>query len=444
MKERVYNFLLYFSILILLMIIFNLLLYLTCSFDSKLLKDNIDESYDTLNEQGMFYKLSHTFNIFNNNCTDAVIINESYSIDKNHPFFSYMKARKNYNPNITEFELDETNGEGVSVNYDESLGIEMVDYNYDPVTELGNFIAGKLHYSINYGRYWHGYLILFRPLLLLFNITQIRYLLLLSFSILGTFFIYLIYKMFGKNVAIIFAMSLICSGYFSASYSLESSPVFLTMIIGSIFLLKRINKIKKFGIYIFVLGCITNYVDYLTVPLITLGIPCFIYLLKLVNEKKDWKYCIKFVIINFFIWFLGYGGTWISKWIIYDLFVGGNISMIQIGVTQSFYRMQRLNTNVTSEGCIPTIINIISNSSMYVLATIMILLFINKSNEYVTRFKKTIFSFLTLAFLTIVWYAILANHTIMHYYFTYRQSLVFMIGVLLSINISFFSNNDFK
>ena len=68
--------------------------------------------------------------------------------------------------------------------------------------------------------------------------------------------------------------------------------------ISSIIYLKYIDKIKNFYMYIFIVGCITNYVDYLTVPLITLGMLCGLHLFKLSYEKKDWKECLKELIIS--------------------------------------------------------------------------------------------------------------------------------------------------
>ena len=42
---------------------------------------------------------------------------------------------------------------------------------YDPVGELEEFLNGNINTSINYARYWHGYLPALRPLLIFFNIS---------------------------------------------------------------------------------------------------------------------------------------------------------------------------------------------------------------------------------------------------------------------------------
>lgn len=344
-----------------------------------------------------------------------------------------VKARKNYKMGLTKEELLDATGEGVTVNYDPIEDRETYNYTYDPVGELGDFLSEKIHSSINYGRYWHGYLILFRPLLLIFNILQIRKLLFFTYLLLFIYFTYLVKKRFGKDIAVILALSLIFSGYFSASYSLESSSIFLTMMISSIILLLRIDKIKNFSLYLFGVACITNFVDYLTVPLITLGMLSGLYLLKLMRDGKSWKYCLKFVIFNSIIWLLGYASTWFVKWLLYDITINDGESMIKVGLTQSLYRMRRVNETVSNGSyIIYTIIDIISKSSLYTIISLSLLLIVNKFNFSSKKFNRNALSFLFLALLPIVWYFALANHTVMHYYFTYRQSLLFIIGILLS------------
>ena len=119
----------------------------------------------------------------------------------------------------------------------------------------------------------------------------------------------------------IFAISLILYGYLLVSYSLESAPVFLVMMISSIILLKKIKKIKNLYLFIFIIACITNYVDYLTVPLITLAIPLILYITykQKENSNLQYKYFIKIIIKSSIIWLLGYALTWFSKWVIYDI-----------------------------------------------------------------------------------------------------------------------------
>ncbi len=443
MSKKIIGVLKYVSLFIILIVIFNLLLYLACSFDSKKIEKNVKESADILAKQGILYKLTYTFDVTNNNSTDTVIMNESYSVDSNDPFTSYMKARKNYKKGQTDYQLLETTGEGVTIHYNEETKEDEATF-YEPTVELKDFLDGKIHHSVNYGRYWHGYLILYRPLLLIFNVLQIRTFTLYIFVLLFAYFLYLLKKRFSTSVMVIYGMSLICSGYFSASYSLESTPIYLVMMISSIIYLKRLDKMKNMGLYIFAFGCIANYVDYLTVPLITLAVPCSLYLLKMIEQEEDWKTCVKFLIKCSILWVTGYALTWFTKWLLYDIFINDGKSMIKIGFTQSFYRTTRVNAEVgTEKSYINAIINIIGKVSFYTIITAGIIMWINKFKINVKEINKSTVVFIIISLYSIIWYVVLANHTLLHGYFTYRQSLLFMLGILLFVN-QLFVNSDNK
>ena len=437
--KKVFKYIFSFIIVIL---VFNIGLFLVCSFNSKLIKSNVKESSKVLSKQGLFYNLPF-LPVVNNNYTDSIIINESYSVDYKAPFTSYMKARRDYERGKIIKELEENNGEVTSITYNKTKEREVRSFN--PVDELKDFLSGKLNYSINYGRYWHGYLILYRPLLIMFNISQIRMFMLVVFTILLGYFLYLLSKRFSKNIPIIYGISLLCSGYFTASYSLESTPIFLVMMISAIIFLKRIDKIKDVYLYIFLVGCMSNFFDFLTVPLITLGMLCSLYLLKLIEVKTDWKKCLSFLITASILWVLGYACTWMTKWVLYDLIISGLHSMIEIGFSQVFYRVQRVN-NMTEEKAsyIDVIINIIGKSSLYAIATAFILSIVNKFKLFINKSEKGAIAFAIIAFYPIVWYVVLANHTVMHSFFTYRQSFVYMLGVLLFINNQMFAENKNK
>ena len=308
---------------------------------------------------------------------------------------------------------------------------------YDPIGELDDFLNGRIHSSIVYGRYWHGYMLLYRPLLLIANIEQIKVIQAVTFVLLLIGLIFLLYKRFGKNIAFIFGASLLCSGYLSASYSLESAPVFIVGMISSIILLIRLDKIKNFGIYIFIVGCITNFMDYLTVPLIPLGLVLSIYFLKLFDENNDWKKSVIKLISYSFIWLVGYAGTWIFKWLLYDLTINDSNNMLSIGFTQSFYRMQRDNVN-TNYNFFVCLMDIFKTSALYTLISLSLLLIINKCKVVGNNLYKKIIPFGLISLYPLVWYIVLANHTLLHFYFTYRQSLLFMLGTLLCFYLVMF------
>ncbi len=432
----------YFISFVIIIGIINILLFLACSFNSNIIRNNVIKSSKILNKEGSFYHVKDISKVENNNLTDAQIINEAISIDNKHPIISYMKMRRNYDSKITLIEKEDINGDGLTMGFDKNSNTETLGGSYDTISELHYFLNKKIHTSIDNGRYWHGYIILYRPLLILFDISQIRLLLLVCFIVLFIIFLYLIFNRFDIIKVIIFGSSLVFTNYISASYSLESAPVFLIMMISSIYLLLRLDKIKSFGLFIFIVGCITNIFDYLTVPLITLGVLCSIYVLKLYQDKKDWKYCIKFVILNSLIWLIGYACTWLFKWILFDLIIHGNNSMVKIGIEQCLFRIQHTSKTIYSGFSVwDRIAEFMNSMPLYLLGTLMLIVILKKFNYNINIKDKRYIVFLLIAFMPIVWYIVLSNHTIIHYRFVHRHMLLFMMGVLLAINEILFAKD---
>ena len=159
--------------------------------------------------------------------------------------------------------------------------------------------------------------------------------------ILLVYFIYLLKKKIGKDVAIVFAVVLVSMGYIYQSYSIQVVPVIGITMISSLILLMNIEKydFKKFNIHIFITASLANFVDFLTIPIISAGIPILVFYLykrKDFNTVEENTSYIKQIIIQSLVWILGYGLTWASKWILYDiLFHSGEVSS---ALTQVMYR----------------------------------------------------------------------------------------------------------
>lgn len=270
----------------------------------------------------------------------------------------------------------------------------------------------------------------------------------------------LLKKKIGLSVAIIFAFSLIVYDYFFVSYSLQGAPLFITMMISSIILLLKYNKIKNIQLYFFIIGCITNFVDFLTIPLITYAMPMFIYLLlQQKNNNTNLKSEIKTTLFTLFTWGIGYVLTWICKWGIYDLIY--NKGLFESAFYQVFYRTT--SNNFTTFGKIGIsgkikfitlenasisiykelfndIIIFLSKCFIYILLYLFIFGFtiLIKCKKYKYKFNfinintiKKILPFLLVMLITLIWYIVLANHTILHTYFVYRNMIIILTGFLI-------------
>jgi hypothetical protein len=437
MNQRVKTVLKYLGTFFGIIVVFNILLLLVSLIPSEKLENNVTESTLTMLNEGDRYEYNSTFNVTMDTFADAVLVNEAYSIDSNHPYESYMKARKNYKEGQTETEHTEFVGEAVYVYYIEDSDTEFLGHNYyDPIGELFNFINGYIKTSINYGRYWHGFLVIYRPLLALFNIEGIRTFQLIVFVILLGILLYLINKKFGAIPTLIYLTSLVCCGYISVSYSMQCGAIFLVTMIASIILMIRIDKIKDIYFFLFIMGMLTCFVDFLTVPLVSLAIPLSLWILYKSKEQGFEKAWLK-VIIGSIVWLVGYVITWVFKWIQYDLTIeGGN--MLETGFSQAFYRMGRSNPIVGYSNILKTIIGCLTKASIF---TFIVGIFISlkyqpkKQNQADSHIVK---AFLLIMAMPVAWYVALANHTLLHDFFVYRGGIMFMLGALLAYTYAFY------
>ena len=284
MKKVLKDIGIYIGVFIGLIIIFVLTLLLTSLIPSRYLENNVRKSSEILIKEGereiidLGYKQESLFHF-----TDALMINTAYSVDSNHPYYSFMMARKNYIPGQTLEEHGETEYHvGTSEKYTDELG------NTFQTKELYGLMHGEnITDSYDYARYWHGYLTFLRPLLLIFNIQGIRIFFKVLITILILIMLMLIVKKINLLTAIIYMITFVALSILTVAESINEITTFIIAIISGIFILLKDGKFKRPGIVFMSIGAITSFSDLLTTPLITLGftIPLYI-LLNLKEENK--------------------------------------------------------------------------------------------------------------------------------------------------------------
>lgn len=223
-------------------IILIITLITSCMFPSTLIKSNVMESCEILRSETWKRKIG---NRYADNLTEELMVNIAYSIDNNNPFYSSIVARRNYLPGITtNVYPDSLQDLDMATNYDGEYG----------TSDLEEMLKEKDIDSYEYTRYWHGYLSIIRPLLLVFNIKGIRYL--FSFIIIVSTIIMLIllYKKLNIKIMIIYLIALLGVDVTIMGISLQGAFCFLIAIIFNIILLvqKEINIKKIMNIFMVV------------------------------------------------------------------------------------------------------------------------------------------------------------------------------------------------
>ncbi len=426
-------------IFVILLGIYFAIMTLTSLIPSGMLENNVRESSETLVQEGekvtfdLKYKEENIFTF-----TDALMINTAYSIDNNHPIESFILARKNYIPGqTTEFYPDGQYNLGANENY---ISKENGDL-YQTKELYGLMHGDNIQDSYEYARYWHGYLSILRPLLLLFNYSGIRIVLAIITLISIVALITLLCKKISITSGVIYGIGLLAISIFIVTKSINEILIFIVAFISSIILLLKKNPEKNIGIFFFVVGSVSNFIDLLTAPLVTLGITAITYFLLV--QKNESKVNIKRYILDFLkiciSWTLGYGITWLSKWVITEIFFGRPI--ISQAIEQAVFRSngpQINGMNIFSLSNVfirnmeylssPVAITILIAAVIYII--VMMIINRNKKIDFKENLKKCL-PYILIFFLPVIWYMVLKQHSYTHVNFTYRILVISIISLLI-------------
>ncbi len=173
--------------------------------------------------------------------------------------------------------------------------------------------------EVQYARYWHGYLVILKPLLLLTSFNTIR----LLNSALQLLLAGCVVMGFCRRDAMPLAMGFLLSLpflFFVSTYaSLSLSICFYVMTISLLAQLGLDPLLVRKGMYgqfFLVVGMATSYFDFLTYPLVTLGFPLCVFLYL---HGRETGAAIRKMAAHSVHWFGGYLGLWAMKWVLTDL-----------------------------------------------------------------------------------------------------------------------------
>ena len=132
-----------------------------------------------------------------------------------------------------------------------------------------------------YGRYWHGYDIVLRPLLMFFDYAQIRWICVGLFVVLASILACLTYRILGLGITLAFAIALTLCKFPVIAYCMQFMNMTVLTMLSIIMLLgywlpkKKDNikndKLDDLYVFIFVIASLTVFFDLLTTPILPIG-----------------------------------------------------------------------------------------------------------------------------------------------------------------------------
>ncbi len=290
-------------------------------------------------------------------------------------------------------------------------------------------------YVAGYSRYWHGYLVFLKPLLYFLNYSQIRKLnsLLFGLTLLLIAIAFARRKMWLGIYAEVLALLTLFPG--SIPSSLQFSACFYIAAFAELGLLWKYEKLEEkggLGFYFCGIGMMTSYLDFLTYPVVTIGIPVIVFV---VLCPKKWFDCIKEVIIYGISWACGYVGMWIGKWVIGTLVVGENLFADAVGSVKLRTSGSTDYMDLRISDVIGRNMDVLNNAYgkrivIAGLAVVAIALVVTAALRKTIDYKK-VSLLIMLSLLPMVWYCGTANHSYIHYWYTFRDLSVTVFAVTM-------------
>lgn len=297
-----------------------------------------------------------------------------------------------------------------------------------------NIITDNLHRLVkgeggvierNYPRYWHGNAFLMRYLLQFADYLDLRLFFYIVSSLLMLAVLIQIAKKVSVCASLMCLLSLLFVNVFVTQFSIQFLPVLLiTLSTMGLVCSKSLDKPLLF----FVTGSVTTFFDLLTTPLLTLGMPLAVMLLLMYKERDNkWLSGFKTMATTAAVWSIGFFLTWFSKWVIATLFTAENV--ILDGFNAFLFRSGGLEDYTRSDA-------VVANFNMLPWTLVITILSVLAIMALV-RCRKTGWKaaslLLLLGCMPYLWYFLVANHSYLHWWFTYRLQAVSLFSLLMAV-----------
>ena len=325
---------------------------------------------------------------------------------------------------------------------------------HDPLEGLQASITGG-GTKASYARYWHGYQVVLRPALAFLDYRALRFVNVIWLSLLVTLASVVVRYRLGLKAMLASLMALFAVGIVVVPISIQFSGVFNIMLLGVIAVSLRVTRDGRLARDLetfFILGAVTSFVDLLTAPLLTLGMPLTVLLISRMRSDSEsritrqWACAAKMAVS----WAVGYAGIWASKWVLSSLMLGGgvfgevaeNIAYVldggEAGVTLS--RIDTVIHNVTMlipafgwNTSSPMLWDVVLGTLLMPALAIAVALVVLARHRRSDGRAGRVLGLLPAMLLPFAWYMVVNNHSAQHYWMAYRSLATMLFAVIFSV-----------
>lgn len=297
-----------------------------------------------------------------------------------------------------------------------------------------------------YPRYWHGYLLLVKPLLTLMDYSAMRLLNGITQTLLSAAILLLLRRRGLTRCILPYLISLLMLMPMAMAYSFQYSTCFYVFSVGAILLLSlgpRVGERRVCGALFLNIGIALAFFDFLTYPVAAFGVPAVFYLCLRGDDPPERR--LSALVRSGVLWCTGYIGMWGLKWIIAGVLTGEDVlgnaltalatrtSGFNLDKTVRYSLIQVERTNITDFLRTP--------ATLLVLAFVVWCLFrlhrereCLQSQEVRQELLLTAMPFLLVALLPMLWYAFATNHSGIHHWFTSRACIVSVLSCMCALS----------
>ncbi len=277
--------------------------------------------------------------------------------------------------------------------------------------------------QVVYGRYWHGYLVWMKPLLLLFSIPEIRLINMAVQLILLCWMMVLLYRELGIAGCVTVGTGLLILNPITCAMTFHFSDIYYNVLITCIVMLSNRRKFDEqeswWKVFLWC-GIAVAFFDLMTYPLVSLGIPLILYLMlsKKGFGSNTWE------TVHFSIdWVIGYAGMWVLKWLIGSAFTG--YDLVSDGLGAVGLRSSGAVENVSTEYIYVVMNNLQAMLTKPLIAGLVLIVVLAVIGLLCGKLKfdfqgSRILQILVVGMFPFAWYYVIRNHSIVHVWFAYR------------------------
>ena len=283
--------------------------------------------------------------------------------------------------------------------------------------------------QVVYGRYWHGYLVWMKPLLLFFNIPELRIINMGLQLFLLCWMMILLYRELGLLACLGVGIGLFSMNPITMALSLQFSSIYYIVLVTLIVMLRHRKYIESRNLWWAVFlwsGIAVAFFDLMTYPAVAMGIPLIVYLM--LKNDGTWKHILNVIRLSI-DWVIGYAGMWVIKWFIGSAFTGYDLVADGLGAVGLRSSGEVANINMSYLNVLQENFHTIFTKPLPFFTAVFVLVLIIGLVSRKLKFSVSGSKILPLVLVgtyPFIWYFVIRNHSIVHVWFTHR---VFAITV---------------